>query len=187
MKVQIIAHPCAMRRGVDLAPRVTVAPIEPYQEVTDREWDGHLRVMPLAALIDGEHFATKFVDVTAAPAEQLTRANRIATLSHQGIYVLQQRLVKHYTRVEMPLEVLRRESAAVLTEAELQWNWLDEVLTDDELGQEDVIAVEARVFDEWLGEGTPSRRQRLGFEIHHPDLRREAQHAARSRAAGRGK
>jgi hypothetical protein len=31
MKVQIVAHPCAMRRGTDLAPRVTVAPVEPYR------------------------------------------------------------------------------------------------------------------------------------------------------------
>lgn len=185
MKVQIIAHPCAMRRGADVTPRVTVAPVEPYQEVTGRGWDGNLRVMPLAALVDGEHFATKFVDVTASPAEQLTRGQRIATLSHQGIYVLQQRLIKHYTRVEMPLEVLRRESAAVLTEAELQWGWLDEVLTDDELDQEDAIAVEATVFDGWLGEGNPSRRLLLGNEIHHTDVRREAQRAARERAESR--
>lgn len=185
MKVQIVAHPCAMRRGADLTPRITVAPVEPYQAVTGEGWDGNLRVMPLAGLVDGEYFATKFVDVTASPAELLTRARRIATLSHQGIYVLQQRLIKHYTRVEMPLEVLRRESAAVLTEAELQWDWLDQVLTDAELGQDDAIQVEATVFDRWLGDGTPSRRILLGNEIHHTDVRREVQRAARERAQGR--
>lgn len=185
MKVQIVTHPCAMRRGADLAPRVTVAPVEPYQVVTGRGWDGNLRVMPLAGLVDGEHFATKLVDVTASPAEQLTRARRIATLSHRGIYVLQQRLIKHYTRVEMPLEVLRRESAAVLTEADLQWDWLDEVLTDAELDQEDAISVEVTVFDGWLGEGNPSRRVLLGNDIYHADVRREAQRAARERARGR--
>jgi hypothetical protein len=36
MKVQIVAHPCAMRRGADLAQRVTVAPVEPHQAVTGR-------------------------------------------------------------------------------------------------------------------------------------------------------
>lgn len=184
MKVQIVAHPCAMRRGAELAKRITVAPVEPYQAVTGRGWDGNLRVMPLACVVDGEHFATKFVDVTASPALLLTRARRIATLSNQGIYVLQQRLIKHYTRVEMSLQVLRRESAAVLTEAELQWNWLEEVLTDAELGQNDAIEVEAMVFNRWLGEGTPSRRGLLGNEIHHTDVRREAQRAARERAQG---
>jgi hypothetical protein len=135
--------------------------------------------------VSPKHVATKFIDITASPADQLIRARRIATLSHQGIYVLQQRLIKHYTRVEMPLEVLRRESAAVLTEAELEWDWLDEVLTDVELGQEDVIAVEVRVFDGWLGEGTPSRRARLGNEIHHTDVRKEARRAARDRSRAR--
>jgi len=184
-KVQVVAHPCAMRRGADLVPRITVAPVEPHQEVTGKRWGGYLRVMPLAGLVDGEHFATKFVDVTASPAELLTRACRIATLSNQGIYVLQQRLIKHYTRVEMPLEVLRRESAAVLTEAELQWDWLDQVLTDAELGKANAIEAEATFFDKWLTEGSPSRRERLGNEIHHTDVRREAQRAARERAQRR--
>lgn len=185
MKVQIVAHPCAMRRGADLAPRITVAPVERYRAVTGNGWDGNLRIMPLSGLVDGEHFATMFVDVTASPAEQLTRARRIATLSHQGIYVLQQRLIKHYTRIGMPLEILRRESSAVLTEAELQWAWLDEVLTDAELGSEDAITVEPTAFDGWLGAGTPSRRVRLGNDIHHADVRREALRAARERARTR--
>jgi len=141
--------------------------------------------MPLAGLVDDKHFATKFVDVTASPAELLTRGRRIATLSHQGIYVLQQRLIKHYTRVEMSLEVLRRESAAVLTEAELEWDWLEQVLFGAELNQADVIEAEARLFDRWLAEGTPSRRARLSNEIQHTDVRREAQRAARERAQGR--
>ncbi len=181
-KVQIVAHPCAMRRGADLAPRITVAPVEPYQAVTGSGWDGNLRVMPLAGLVDGEHFATRFVDVTASPTDLLTRDRRIATLSHQGIYVLQQRLIKHYTRVKMSLEVMRHESAAVLTEAGLQWDWLEEVLTAAELGQDDAIENEAAFFDEWLGQGDPSPRARLGEEIHHADVRRETQRAARARA-----
>ncbi|MGI8434106.1 MAG: hypothetical protein ACR2LE_05135 [Nocardioidaceae bacterium] len=114
-KVQIVAHPCSMRAGATLTPRVTVAPIDPHREVTGKGWDGPPRLMPLPDLVDGENFATKFIDVTACPAELLTRDRRIATLSNRGIYVLQQRLVKHYTRVEMSLELLWRESAPVLT------------------------------------------------------------------------
>lgn len=110
--VQIVTHPCAMRKGPDLLPRVTVAPVESYvRMVKPAQWDGHLRVMPLAELQDDKHYATKFVDVTAAPAEFLTRDRRIATLSNRGIYVLQQRLVKHYTRFNASLGLLRRESA----------------------------------------------------------------------------
>lgn len=183
MKVQIVSHPCAMRAGANLTPRITVAPVEPYQAVIgQRGWDGNLRVMPLPELIDGKHFATKFVDVTAAPAELLTRPRRIATLSHQGIYVLQQRLVKHYTRIEMLFELLRRESAAVLAEAVLQWDWIEDVLTEAEQADESAIEAEAKVFDTWLGEGNPPRRELLRAEVHHADVRRQAQRAARDRS-----
>ena len=183
MKVQVINHPCAMRTGADLTPRITVAPVEPHPGVIgQRGWDGNLRVMPLPELIDEKHFATKLIDVTAAPAELLTRARRIATLSHQGIYILQQRLIKHYTRVEMPLELLRRESAAVLIEGVLQWDWIEDVLTEAELGDESAIEAEAKVFDAWLGEGDPSPRELLRGEIHHADIRRQAQRAARDRS-----
>jgi len=184
-KVQIVAHPCAMRAGTVLAPRTTVAPVERYQQVTGRGWDGHLRVMPLTELLNGTHFATMFVDVTAAPTELLTRSRRIATLSHRGIYVLQQRLIKHYTRVEMPLEDLRRQSAPVLAEAELQWEWLEGVLSETELDDDEAIEAEVAAFDDWLGSGKGSRREQLRLEDHHAGLRREVHQAARDRRVSR--
>ena len=183
--VQIVTHPCAMRTGPDLTPRITVAPVLPHQPVTGNGWNGSLRVMPLADLVGGESFATKFVDVTAAPAELLARERRIATLSHKGIYVLQQRLIKHYTRAEMPLELLRRESVAVLTEADLQLHWVEEVLTESELEDNEVIESEARRFDDWLGAGAPSRRTLLRDEINYTALRKQVYGAAQARAEAR--
>jgi hypothetical protein len=106
-------------------------------------------------------------------------------LTPKGIYVLQQRLIKHYTRVEMQLELLRRESAAVLTEAELQWHWVEEILTAVELEDSAAIEAEAKVFDDWLGEGTPSRRSLLREEINFTALRRDTHAHARERAQGR--
>jgi len=186
MKVQIVNHPCAMRKGPEMLPRITVAPVGPHARVQGQGgWDGNLRIMPLPDLADGQHHATKFVDVTAAPAALLTRAYRIATLTHQGIYVLQQRLIKHYTRLEVPLELLRRESAPVLAEAVQQWDWIEEILSEGELTDESVIAAEAKVFDDWLSEGEPSRRELLRQEIHHTDIRKQAQRAARDRARTR--
>lgn len=181
--VQIVTHPCAMRTGPNLTPRITVAPVVPHQAATGSGWDGSLRVMPLADLIGGDSFATKFVDVTAAPADLLARERRIATLTHKGIYVLQQRLIKHYTRVELELELLRRQSAAVLTEAELQWHWIEEVLTTSEL--EDNEAIEAEAFDDWLGHGTPPRRTLLRDEINHTAVRKQTYGSARERGQAR--
>jgi hypothetical protein len=184
-RVQIVAHPCAMRTGAALTPRITVAPVEPHQLVSGNGWQGNPRVLPLADLVESAHFATKFVDVTACPAELLTRDRRIATLSHQGIYVLQQRLIKHYTRVEMDLEVLRSESAPVLTEAVLLWDWLERVLTEAEIADDEALDAEAGVFEEWIRDASPSPQQRLRTEIHHADVRREAHRAADGRAQAR--
>ena len=185
-KVQIVAHPCSMRTGASLTPRITVAPVEPHRQITGKGWDGNPRLMPLAELTADNHFATKFIDVTACPAELLTRDRRIATLSNQGIYVLQQRLIMHYTRTEMGLEVLRSQSAPVLTEAELLWDWLEQVLTEPEIDNDELLDAEAEVFETWMREGDPSPQARLRTEIHHTDVRREAQRAAAARAEARG-
>lgn len=184
-KVQIVAHPCAMRAGASLTARITVAPVEPYQVVSGKAWDGHPRVMPLAELVSGNHFAARFVDITACPAELLTKERRIATLSNQGIFVLQQRLIKHYTRVEFELEVLRSQSAPVLTEAQLLWDWLETVLSDLEIDDDAVLENEAEVFEEWMRSGSPSRQERLRAETNHADVRRDAQRASVERARAR--
>jgi len=170
-----------MRTGAALTPRITVAPVEPHELVTGSGWQGNPRIMPLAALVEGKHFATKFVDVTACPAELLLRDQRIATLSNQGIYVLQQRLIKHYTRTKMPLEALRSESAPVLTEAELLRDWLERVLSEDEISSDDALDTETLAFEQWMREGSPAPQQRLRIEVHHADVRREAQRAAAER------
>lgn len=175
--VQVVAHPCAMRRGPDLLSRITVAPVERYQVVEGEHWNGHLKVMPLAELVDGKHYATKFVDVTAAPSDLLTYPRRVATLSNRGIYVLQQRLVKHYTRLEVEIAVLRRGAAAVLEEAEQQRDWIETVLDEDEWNVS-TLAEEYRAFDEWLSDGDPSRRFLLGDDANHTDIRRGAHQAA---------
>jgi hypothetical protein len=185
MKVQVVAHPCSMRTGASLTPRITVAPVEPHRQITGKRWDGNPRIMPLAELTDASHFATKFVDVAACPAELLTRGRRIATLSNQGIYILQQRLIMHYTRTEIGLEVLRSQSAPVLTEAELLWDWLERVLTEAEIGNDEMLDAEAEVFETWMRDGQPSPQARLRTEIHHTDVRREAQRAAAARAEAR--
>ncbi|OBH12338.1 hypothetical protein A9X04_17325 [Mycobacterium sp. E3247] len=171
-----------MRTGASLTTRITVAPVESYQLVRGKAWDRHPRVMPLAELLPGKHFAAMFVDITACPAELLTKERRIATLSDRGIFVLQQRLIKHYTRAETELEVLRSQSAPVLTEAQLLWDWLETVLSDSEIDEDAVLDTEAEVFEEWMRSGTPSRQERLRAETNHADVRRDAQRASVERA-----
>lgn len=174
---QVVTHPCAMRRGPRLHPRITVAPVEAHALVGPNGWSGSLRVMPLANLVDGEHFATKFVDITAAPSDLLGLDQRIASLSNHGIYVLQQRLVKHYTRLDVPIPVLRSESACVLEEAEQQRDWIETVLEEDDYTVEN-LDIENKAYDAWLSDGEPSRRELLKTDHNHTDIRRAAHQAA---------
>lgn len=113
--VQVVAHPCSMRdREGLLCQRVSVAPVEEHQRVSGRTgWNGNLRIMPLADLVGGKHYAAHLIDATAAPSELLHLDARIATLSDRGIYILQQRIVKHYTRVEVDIPTLAKETAPV--------------------------------------------------------------------------
>jgi hypothetical protein len=179
--VQIVAHPCSMRAGTRLHPRVTVAPIERYQRVQGNGWDGNLRVMPLADLVDGKHYAAKFVDVTAAPSELLDINVRIASLSDRGIYVLQQRIVKHYTRLDVDPPTLAKETAPVLWEMHQQRDWVETVYDDEADWTTENLGTEETAFDAWLREGEPSRRAQLKDDHTHTDLRRAAHKAALAR------
>lgn len=176
-RVQIVTHPCSMRRGPVLNERIQVAPVEPHQKVAD--WNQFGRVMPLPDLLgDGKWHAAKFVDLTAVAAAELTPEGRIASLSHRGIHVLQQRLVRHTTRLTLELDRFREQSAPVLAEAEMQEGWVDILLCEDELTASAVQAAGAR-FQEWLSEDGGRRRAELDNEAMHARLRRETQTAAR--------
>lgn len=138
--------------------------------------------MPLPELLLGKHYATRFVDVTAAPADLLILDRRIATLSNRGIYVLQQRLIMHYTRFEVGLGDLHMQSAPTLAEAELQQDWLENVLPEVQHKNLDAINAEIVEFDHWLTGGEPSPQALLKNEYNFVDVRRAAQQAAAVRA-----
>ena len=128
--------------------------------------------MPLADLVDGNHYAARFVDVTAAPSELLVIEGRIATLSDRGIYVLQQRLVKHYTRLEVDIPALAKEAAPVLWEMHQQRDWVETVLDEEADWTSEKLSAEESAFDAWLRAGEPSRRECLKLDHTHTDLRK---------------
>ena len=180
-RVQIVTHPCSMRRGPVINERIQVAPVEPHQRVGD--WNKFGRVMPLPDLLnDSRWHATKFVDLTAVAAGELTPERRIASLSHQGIHVLQQRLVWHNTRLTLGLVNFRGQSAPILAEAEMQELWIDTILDS---GARTAEAVEATGvgFQAWLSEDDNRRRAELDSEANHARLRRETRAAAAERRA----
>jgi hypothetical protein len=181
--VQVVAHPCSMRAGTKLNRRTTVAPVVKHQLIVGDAWNGNIRLMPLAELVGGKHFAAKFIDITAAPTELLKLDERIATLSDRGIYVLQQRLIKNSTRLEVEPPVLAKQSTAVIWELHQQRDWIETVLEDDASWTDENLKAEEIAFDDWLSEGEPSRRDQLKVEHAHADLRKQAHKAAIARAA----
>jgi hypothetical protein len=179
--VRVVAHPCSIREGTDLRPRITVAPVEEHRQVKGNGWNGNLRIMPLAELVDGKHYAAKFVDVTAAPAELLQLDARIASLSDRGIYILQQRIIKHYTRFDVDIASLAKESAPVLWEMHQQRDWVETVLDYENDWTTENLNTEEAAFDAWLREGNPSRRTQLKDDHTHTDVRKAAHQAALAR------
>lgn len=181
--VQVVAHPCSMRdREGLLCQRVSVAPVEEHQRVSGRTgWNGNLRIMPLADLVGGKHYAAHLIDATAAPSELLHLDARIATLSDRGIYILQQRIVKHCTRVEVDIPTLAKETAPVAWEMHQQRDWVETVLDDEADWTTENLRAEEIEFQAWLSGGTPSRRTQLKDDHTHTDLRREARKAALAR------
>ena len=131
----VVAHPCSMRgRGGTLLPSIAVAPIRPYQTVPFERWPGgHFKVLPLPGLYGADDIsrAVHLLELSAVLSSELGRSRRILTLSGRGIHVLQQRLVYSLTRVVVGLDRLQEQSAAVLLEAELEEEWVDELAEGD--------------------------------------------------------
>lgn len=121
----VISHPCAMRAGPRVRERVTIAPVSEHRAIALTDWaSGHLRVMPLPALReDGQAYAANLEEPATVDSARLVLEQRIASLSDQGIVLLQQRYIHNHSRAAIPLEVLYKASAHVLEELELHESW----------------------------------------------------------------
>lgn len=142
--VMVVAHPCSMRgaRG-RLRPRLTVAPIRPYDDVPFERWPtGHNNVFPLPSLGgDGDQArSASLLELATADSAHLLRERRIAALTTRGVLLLQQRLVFSLTRVLVGLEKFEEQSAHVLLEAELEDEWVDALMGEDADGEEAITA-----------------------------------------------
>src|SRR5688500_9324483 len=77
----VLAHPCGMRRGAVLAPKILVARVAPYQEVPLTQWvTSNYKVMPLpACAINAEqsHWAGRFEEIGMVRSEELSSGTRV--------------------------------------------------------------------------------------------------------------
>lgn len=175
----VIAHPCSLRKGASLLPRIQMVPVASYQRVPFHKWpDSHLRVFPLPAFAAGAHGAALFEETGMVASAELTFDRRVAILSETGLLVLQQRYVHHLTRAVMQLERLERACGHVLAEAELQEEWCSDLVPQRVQGGEpaaDALAAETEAFHAVVTAkegGDPSVQEMLEEPVRRGDARR---------------
>jgi len=172
--VIIMQHPCAMRRGAALAPRLMVAAVTEYNEVHD--WTGNFRVMPLPALYGATTFYAARLDmINQVPSGALDMSLRVASLSSRGINLLQQRFVHYLTRVVVDTPTLNQAMEHVLEEADLLEEW---AVRATEGRYPPDKAVEG--FERFMREGPPPTRQ---DQLRDPQQRAVVRKQVRAEAA----
>jgi hypothetical protein len=176
MTVMVATHPCSMRRGVALADRIAVIPVNKYEKINEITWQRHMNVMPLPDLRnDGKPYAGDFRQVSSVRSGELDLGRRISAFSAKGFLILHQRSISFWTRFKVPLEDLAQESARILTETELQRDWAEEaLLKNEERPTLDVVRESERDFHAWLDENDRERRDKLKEVTNHASLRRES-------------
>ncbi len=164
----VIAHPCSIRgRQGSLHERVPVAAVEAHQVHSAEKWaNGFYDRMPLPGLpLDGNYHVACLGRFGLAKVADLQAANRIACLSEPGINQLQQRLVFHQTRLNVPTARFQEAFDHTYVEAELIEDWATDLC--------DVDDNPAASFEIWMRDGSPSRQQRLLDNAERAPIRRE--------------
>lgn len=122
--VILATHPCSMRAGALLRPRVQAFAVNGHQYVDPSKWsDGFKKVMPLPALTGTQHRAGRLVDTGPLTPEQLASATRVASLSRLGILLFQQRIIWTLAHAVVRLDTLSEHTGPALTELELLEHW----------------------------------------------------------------
>ncbi len=172
--VVVLQHPCVIRRGVELTPKLLVAEVASAAPLPPSQWgEKFFRQLPLAELVTGDkpkHFAAYFDRHHLIKRKDLELDHRVATMSQRGVNLLMQRWVHHNSRMIVPSQEYQKVTSAQYDEADIIEEWCvdredDGVLLDD-------ATVE---IDMWLRGDTSSTspRARLDDPQQRSAVRRE--------------
>jgi len=158
--VALVQHPCAMRRGVQMAPKLLVCEVKVNRDGVPSDWSaGHFKRMFLPELA-GESFVIEFEEIDVVTREELRAAERLAILSNRGVNLLVQRWLFHNSRVVVPTITINAQASGPFEEADL----IQEA-SDGLVDSGTTIDEAQALVDTWLGEspgeGSPSRRDLL--------------------------
>lgn len=148
--VALLQHPCSMRRGAELVPRLLAAAVQPWHREVPSQWTGHFRRMFLPNLDEQENWVIDFDDIDLIDAAVIatSTADRTTVLSQEGVNLLMQRWLHHQSRVVVPTRTINEMIAGQFDEADLTGDAVAELV---EAGLEPHEAL-AKV-DAWLGDG----------------------------------
>lgn len=178
--VIVLQHPCVIRKGVELTPKLLVAEVASAAVLPPSQWVGKFyRRLPLAELVAGEpkHFAAFFDRHHLIKRKDLELDHRVATMSQRGVNLLMQRWVHHNSRVIVPTQEYQKVTSAQYDEADIIEGWC--IDREDDGVSLDNATVE---IDTWLtGDKTPtSPRARLEDPQQRSAIRREVRSYLRS-------
>lgn len=179
--VLVLQHPCVIRRGLVLIPKLLVAEVRPEGVNRPSRWARVPRQMPLAELIvDGTppHYAAFFVDHQLVTAESLDLNRRVACMSQQGVNLLLQRWVHHNSRMIAPTHEYHNVTSPQYEEADIIEEWCIDREEDGRSPDEAMAEI-----DTWLtGDRSPaSPRARLEDPQQRSAIRREVRARLRSK------
>jgi hypothetical protein len=184
-KVIVLQHPCVIRRGVDLTPRLLVAEVVPAPAIAPSKWSaGHYRQLPLAELDptgSPKDFAALLDQYHLVKPDDLLLHLRLATLSQQGVNLMMQRWVHHNSRVIVPTHEYHKTTSAQFEEADLIEDWC---MNREDDGVE--LTVANGEIDAWLtgNHGVTAPRKRLEDPQQRSAVRREVRdHLSKVRSA----
>lgn len=141
----VLQHPCALRRGALLVPKLLCAPVDVHAGLRSDWAKESSRIMPLPDLRgDGVDYAADYVDLELLDSGLTETLLRIAVLSDHGVNLVSQRWVYHSSRVAIPTITFQEQIAGPLAEADLLTEWFDELGGLDDRG-----ALELS-FHEWI-------------------------------------
>lgn len=156
--VALLQHPCSLRRGPVLVPRLLVANAGPWTNGVPSDWSKHIRRMFLPAFNGSEDWVIEFDEFDLLNASDAESAKRIAIMSQRGVNLLLQRYIHHMSRVIVPTMRINEMITGQFDEADLVGDAVDTLVAT---GMD--VTVAADRVDTWLSEkqqGT-SRRDLL--------------------------
>jgi len=172
--VVVLQHPCVIRKGLELTPKLLVAEVRAEQVHRPSHWPRLPRQMPLAELVvDGAqtHYAGFFVDHQLVVSGSLDVNLRVAAMSQRGVNLLMQRWVHHNSRVIVPTQDYQEVTGSQYEEADIIEEWcIDRECDGISLDDADVE------IDSWLtgDKSASSPRARLEDPQQRSAVRREA-------------